>query len=262
MTDSIRITNAKGLYLEGIRDGNMKEALDKYTGDRYTQHSTGVGDGAEGFLAFFEPFVERNPKRDIDIVRIFEDGRWVFCNAYQTLNDGAAEWVTMDMFFTDADGLILEHWDAIAAYKWPTKSGRSMVDGPTEIEDLDKTDANKVLIQGFVDDILIGGQNDKITDYISTTQYDQHNPDVGDGLDGFGVFLGEMAASGRTMEYVKVHRLIGQGNFVVIFSEVKMDGHDLAFFDIFRLKDGKIVEHWDVQEQIGPKDTWNNSGKF
>ena len=77
MIDSKRIANAKGLYLEGIRDGNMREALDKYTGDRYTQHSTGVADGKEGFIEFFAPFLERNPIRDIQVVRAIEDGRYV-----------------------------------------------------------------------------------------------------------------------------------------------------------------------------------------
>lgn len=262
MTKSVRITNATGLYLEGIRDGNMREALDKYTGDRYTQHSTGVRDGKEGFIEFFTPFLERNPIRDIQVKRTIEDGRYVFVHVYQSLNNGEAGWVTADIFDTDADGKIIEHWDVIAEYTWPTVSGRSMVDGPTEIEDLDQTDANKAVVQGFVDTVLIGGQVDKVTDYISTEQYDQHNPAVGDGLDGFGAFLQEAAASGQTMEYVKVYRLLGQGNFVVIYSEVKMGGDDWAFIDLFRLKGGKIVEHWDVQEKIGPKDTWNNSGKF
>ena len=45
------------LYLDGIAGGNPREAVLRNTGHRYTQHSTGVGDGAEGFLAFFEPFV-------------------------------------------------------------------------------------------------------------------------------------------------------------------------------------------------------------
>lgn len=68
--------------------------------------------------------------------------------------------------------------------------------------------------------------------------------------------------NGQVTQYVKVHRLLGQGNFVVVFSEVNQGGDRWAFFDLFRLKDGKIVEHWDVQEKIGPKETWNNSGKF
>lgn len=40
-----------------------------------------------------------------------------------------------------------------------------------------------------------------------------------------------------------------------MYFEVKMDGSDWAFFDIFCLIKGKIVEHWDVQEEIGPKET-------
>ena len=61
----LQLENAKALYLEGIRDGRARKAVETYTGDRYTQHSTGVADGVEGFVAFFEPFIERNPQRDI-----------------------------------------------------------------------------------------------------------------------------------------------------------------------------------------------------
>ena len=262
MTTSKKIDNATGLYLEGIRDGNAKEALDKYTGDRYIQHSAGVADGKEGFLAFFLPFLERNPKRDIVVKRAIEDGQYVFVHVYQNLNDGAAQWVTADLFDTDEQDRMIEHWDVIQAYADKTASGRTMVDGPTEVEDLDKTEANKEIVRRFAEDVLVGGKVDKVTDYISTEQYHQHNPLVEDGLEGFGKFLKEAEASGQTMEYVKVHRLIGQGNFVVTLSETKLGGEPHAFFDIFRLKDGKIVEHWDVQEKILPKDQWNNRGKF
>lgn len=72
------LDNVRAIYLEGIAGENAREAVLKHTGHRYTQHSTGVGDGAEGFLAFFEPFVARNPKRDIEIVRILEDGPGCF----------------------------------------------------------------------------------------------------------------------------------------------------------------------------------------
>jgi len=93
---SQKIENAVGLYLEGIRDGNAREAVTKFTGDRYTQHSTGVRDGVEGFVAFFEDFIHRNPVRDIRIARALEDGQYLFVHAYQSLNDGEAEWVTLD----------------------------------------------------------------------------------------------------------------------------------------------------------------------
>lgn len=262
MTDSIRVKNAKGLYLEGIRDGNITEALDTYTGERYTQHSTGVADGKAGFAEFFKPFLERNPVRDIQIVRTIEDGQYVFCHAYQSLNNGEAQWVTADLFDTDDNGKLIEHWDVIAEYITPTASGRTMVDGPTEIEDLDKTEENKEIVRAFAKDVLQGGKVDKVADYLSTEQYDQHNPHVEDGIEGLAKHLKDIAATGQSYKYVKVHRLIGQGNFAVMYSHVKVADDDWAFFDIFRLKDGKIVEHWDVQEKIGPKETWNNSGKF
>jgi len=54
---SWKIENAKNLYLEGIRDGNPVEAVNKYTGATYIQHSTGVADGKDGFIEFFGEFI-------------------------------------------------------------------------------------------------------------------------------------------------------------------------------------------------------------
>lgn len=257
-----KLDNAMGLYLEGINQGKAQEALDKYIGDRYTQHSTGVADGKEGFLEFFLPFLERNPVRDIKIVRAIEDGQYVFLQAHQSLNKGEFFYVTGDFFDTDANDKIIEHWDVIQEEVKETKSGRSMVDGATEVEDLDKTEENRQLVQGFFDLVLIGGQYDKITDYVSSETYLQHNPAVADGIEGFQVFAGEMQAQGIQMNYIKVHKLLVQGNFAASLSQVRMNEDDWCIIDIFRVKDGKIVEHWDVMEKIGPKETWNNSGKF
>ena len=262
MTDSIRVSNAKGLYLEGIRDGNMREALDKYTGDRYTQHSTGVADGKEGFIEFFTPFLERNPIRDIQVVRAIEDGPYVFCHIFQSLNNGEVKWVTADLFDTDEQDRIVEHWDVIAAFDGVNPAGRTMVDGPTEVEDLHLTAANKATVQAFFNDILMGGQADQITDYISPAQYDQHAPEMEDCLQGLMKHFQKLQATGDVAKYHKLHRLIGQGNFVVAFSHLQRGESHFAVFDIFRLKDGKLVEHWDVQEKILAPEEWNNSGKF
>ena len=77
-----KVENATGLYLEGIRDGNPREAVANYTGDRYIQHSTGVRDGVEGFVEFFETFIEHNPVRDIEIVRTLEYGQYLFVHTH------------------------------------------------------------------------------------------------------------------------------------------------------------------------------------
>lgn len=241
--------NVANLYLDGIANGNAREAVYKYTGHRYTQHSTGVGDGAEGFLTFFEPFLDRNPKRDIKLVRLFQDGRWVFCNAYQSLNDGAAEWVTMDMFFTDADGLILEHWDTIAAHEG------GMVDGIADIDTSVDTDASKDLVLEFTKQVLQQGDRDAIDQFVAADLI-QHEPGIAQGRAGLAEWL---AGAGW---YEMLFHIMGQGDTVVTYGKRHANGADIAVFDVYRVSGGKIAEHWACAEQIGPRETWGNSGKF
>ena len=184
-----RLDNAKALYVEAIRDGDFVEAINKYAGDRYTQHSTPVRDGKQGFIEFFADFVKRNPQRDIEIVRAFEDGRFVFLHVVQQLNGGESRWVTADIFDTDDQARLIEHWDIITEWVDETVSGHSQVDGPTDPTDLDKTDANKTLVVGFVTDVLSSGQLEKLADYISSETYIEHNPRIGDGIEGSGCIL-------------------------------------------------------------------------
>lgn len=251
------LNNVRAIYLEGIAGGNAREAVHKYTGHRYTQHSTGVGDGADGFLAFFEPFVARNPQRDIEIVRIFEDGPWVFCSAYQSLNGGAAKWVTMDMFYTDAQGLILEHWDTIAAYEETTASGEDMVGGPRDVDPDAPTDANKALVLEFTKQVRQEGSFDKVDQFVSP-DFVTHAPMISPGRAGLADWL-ESTAAGR---YEMLFHLLGQGDFVVTYGKRHADGQDIAVFDLYQVTNGKIVAHWMNEEVISDRASWGNSGKF
>ena len=255
-----RISNATGLYLEGIRDGNPREAVTKYTGDRYIQHSTGVRDGVEGFVEFFEGFIERNPVRDIQIVRTLEEGQFLFVHAYQSLNHGEVEWVTLDFFDTDENGKIIEHWDVIAEYSDSTPSGHTSVDGPTEVTDLDRTEENKAVVRALIEDVLMpDGDPRNIDRYISSTRYIQHNREVADGLETFKQLA---LAPNRPLYYDEIVLLVGQGNFVATLCRASWEGAPYAQADLFRLEDGLVVEHWDAAEPIGPESEWVNSGKF
>ncbi|MEM7032440.1 MAG: nuclear transport factor 2 family protein [Chloroflexota bacterium] len=256
---SQKLKNAKNLYLEGIRDGNAREAVTKYTGARYTQHSTGVRDGIEGFVAFFEPFIERNPKRDIQVIRALEDGQYVFLHVYQSLNDGESQWVTTDFFDTDENDKIIEHWDVIAPYAAQTPSGHTKIDGPTDITDLDKTEANKDLVRNLVRDVLIGENPHNIDKYISSETYIQHNAEVPDGLEHFKPLA---LAENKPLVYQEIVILVGQGNFVATLCKATWEGKPYAQVDIFRIEDGLVVEHWDNVEIVPPKEEWANSGKF
>jgi predicted SnoaL-like aldol condensation-catalyzing enzyme len=251
------LESVRDIYLDGIAGGNARQAVLRNTGHRYTQHSTGVADGAEGFLAFFEPFVARNPKRDIEIFRIFEDGPWVFCNAYQSLNDGAAKWVTMDMFYTDPDGLILEHWDTIAPYIKDSKSGADMVGGTRDINLSADGAITKALILEYTKQVLQEGQYDKVDRFVSGSVV-QHATPISAGPEGLRAWLASEAAG----TYEMLFKLIGQGDFALTYGKRHAGGQDIAVFDLYRVADGKIVEHWMNEEVISPRDAWGNSGKF
>lgn len=251
------LENVRKIYLEGIAGGNAREAVMAYTGHRYTQHSTGVGDGAEGFLEFFEPFVERNPERDITIKRIFDDGPWVFCSAYQSLNQGAAQWVTMDLFYTGADGLILEHWDTIAEYQPDTASGEDMVGGAQEVDTSVDTDASKALVLEYTKQVRQEWDLSKLEQFVAEDLVTHAGP-IKAGRAGMADWL----ASEEAGSYDMLFQLIGQGDMVVTYGKRFANGQDVAVFDLYRVANGKIVEHWMNEEVISPREAWGNSGKF
>ena len=255
-----KIENAKSLYLEGIRDGNYRQAIEKYAGNHYTQHSTGVKDGKEGFIEFFNRFVKNHPKRDIQIIRAIEDGQYVFLQVYQSLDDGKSEWVTTDFFDTDKNDKIIEHWDVISAYSPSNPSGHSSIDGTTEVVDLNKTKFNKEVVQNLIRDVLmIGGNPENIDNYISSVTYIQHNKEVPNGLEHFRPLA---LAENKPLIYTDFFLTVGQGNFVATLCRAEWEGKPYAQVDLFRLKEGLIVEHWDNMEPISPEIEWVNSGKF
>ncbi len=242
--------------LTSIETGDPKPA-GYINPDHYVQHNLMVGDGLAGFGAVLEQLPEGSARARV--VRAFQDGDYAFTH---TEYDFFGPKIGFDIFRFE-DGKIVEHWDNLQALATSSASGRTQIDGPTESTDPEKTAANKALVKGFVDDVLMGANPGRITDYISTEQYLQHNPSVADGLDALGKALEAMAKDGVPMVYTRNYMILGEGNFVLSVSEGRFLGKHVAFYDLFRVEDGKIVEHWDSVEEIPSKDKWmNHNGKF
>lgn len=196
----------------------------------------------------------------VSVKRAFAEGDYIFTH---TDYNFFGPKIGFDVFRFE-DGLIVEHWDNLdeKATK-PNPSGHTQIDGPTEAEDIDKTAENKTLVADFVDAILVKGQMDKLSQFIDGDNYIQHNTTIADGLSGLGAALEAMAKQGITMVYTKVHKVLGEGNFVLTISEGTFADKPTSFYDLFRVENGKIAEHWDVIETIIPKDQWkNDNGKF
>eukprot|EP00040_Diaphanoeca_grandis_P027530 m.156877 g.156877 ORF g.156877 m.156877 type:complete len:187 (+) comp31031_c0_seq2:315-875(+) len=145
----------------------------------------------------------------------------------------------------------------------------SMVDGPVDAVDLDKTEANRALVKSFVDTVLIDrhpASLDKIEEFVDE-HFTEHNPRLSDGV---GVLRETLAAKFTNdtdekyvVQYNHTHRILAEGNFVLCVNEGEFEGVHSSFYDLFRVANGKIVEHWDTLEHVPPKSEWkNNNGKF
>jgi predicted SnoaL-like aldol condensation-catalyzing enzyme len=225
---------------------------------KYVQHNLAVADGIAGFAAVLQALPKGSAK--VNTVRVFQDGDFVFAHSEY---DFFGPKIGFDIFRFES-GRIVEHWDNLQPTPAkPNPSGRTMIDGATAVLDLAKTAANKALVTAFVDDVLVKGRMNRLAAYFDGDNYLQHNPQIPDKLSGLGAALQAMAKAGVTMKYDTVHKVLGEGNFVLVVSEGSFAGKPTAFYDLFRVADGKIAEHWDVVATIPPRSEWRNgNGKF
>lgn len=98
--------------------------------------------------------------------------------------------------------------------------------------------------------------------FISADKYIQHNPN---GSDGRAAFISGIAAYVERSKFrCEIKRVMAEGDLVMVHNHCKEDPSsksDLgsAVVDIFRVENGKIVEHWDVEQRVPAKAKNNNT---
>lgn len=104
--------------------------------------------------------------------------------------------------------------------------------------------------------LIPGGDPSRVDEWVADG-YIQHNAEVADGLASFKPLA---TVENPPLMYSEIVLLVGQGNFVATLSRASWEGEPLAQADLFRLENGKVVEHWDNSEPALPDEM--NSGKF
>ena len=224
----------KALDLIGTFATGDAELAASLLDEGYIQHNLAYGTGRDAFVGSVEYLASAPVKTTVRNVRAFEDGDKVFL-----------------------------HWDNLANVAGPNPSGRTQTDGTTEVSELDKTEENRALIEAFLEDVMQGKRPEKTPEYFADDAYLQHNTGIADGLSGLGAALEALAADGIQMIYDRTHQVLAQGNFVLGVSEGTFGGKPTSYYDLWRVEDGKVAEHWDVMETIAdPSDWQNENGKF
>ena len=252
----------KALELIGTFATGDAELAASLLDEGYIQHNLAYGTGRDAFVGSVKYLASAPVKTTVRNVRAFEDGNKVFLQTVYNFA-GAGEQVAFDIFRFNGRGLIAEHWDNLADVAGPNPSGRTQTDGPIEASDLGKTEENRALIEAFLVDVMQGKRPEKTPEYFKGDVYLQHNTGIADGLSGLGAALEALAANGIQMIYDRTHQVLAQGNFVLGVSEGTFGGEPTSYYDLWRVEDGKIAEHWDVMETIADRADWQNeNGKF
>ncbi len=121
---------------------------------------------------------------------------------------------------------------------------------------------NKQVAVAFWNRVFVGRDPAAaVAEHVGET-YTQHNPDTANGPAAFITSMTKTLTAAPKLR-ADIKRVIADGDLVVIHSHITSGPNDrgLAGFDLFRLRDGKIVEHWDVRQPV-PEHPANQNTMF
>jgi len=231
-------------------------AIDRFFSNRFVQHDPNIADGLPGLRAFVRE-VLNSPTTNITIYRTVVDGDIVMLHSkYESWPGFSGPVIAFDLFRFKG-GKIVEHWGGQTPETAPNPSGHTQVDGPTAVVDRERTEANRSLVRSFKQVVTVELHFDRVDEFIDGDHYIQHASKVGDGTARMKARVSQVAKPGGSPVLIP-RRYIGEGNFVLCLVEARTEP-PTANYDLFRVENGKIAEHWDVLSLIPPRNQWKNS---
>ena len=127
--------------------------------------------------------------------------------------------------------------------------------------DAQQQEANKKIVVEFYDKAINQKDFDAASKYLGA-RYTQHNPNAADGPEGLKAFL-QFLKEKFPSSHSEIKRVLADGDYVILHVHaVREPGtRGSAIVDIFKLENGKVVEHWDVVQPI-PEKAANTNGMF
>jgi predicted SnoaL-like aldol condensation-catalyzing enzyme len=123
---------------------------------------------------------------------------------------------------------------------------------------------NKQVVIDYYTTAFAGNPEQAVADHFGS-RYIQHNPDAQDGPEAFIGFVNWLRSEHPNVQ-LRIKRVIAEGDMVATHAHLDLEPDDgdnrgRALADFFRLEDGKVVEHWDVIQDV-PATSANDNGMF
>jgi predicted SnoaL-like aldol condensation-catalyzing enzyme len=232
-------------YRKIIRDLDLA-LVDNYIREDYIQHSPTVKNGREGIsetLKFLKTLPKPIEKSPSPIIRVIADGDFVA--VHMDVLFMGKRMAVIDLYRL-RDGKLAEHWDAGQAQPEKENARITMTNSISVIEDSADADKCKKIVKEFYDVMSAPGSLLDADKYL-TPGFIEHSPT-------FGLL-------NKPGYVTKVHRIIGEGNFIVAHCECKSTAETFAQFHVFKFEDDKIAEHWSVEQEV-PEIMAHGNGMF
>ncbi|WP_244373401.1 nuclear transport factor 2 family protein [Streptomyces griseorubiginosus] len=251
-------------YEELFSHGN-KEVIDELVGTTYINHNPQGVDGPEGIKNFITFFRETFPERTKTTHRVLAEDDLVLLHTESAPAPGATPSVVVDIYRVE-DGKIVEHWDVIQEVPGTVVGGHDLFTTISEPAvshpdpDADTAESKKVVTAVFHG--LAVEKDPTVFERYAVDSFIEHNPQHADGVAAAtelftGLFAGNPEVS------IDVKRVIAEGDYVAVHHHLKLKPADRGFacIEFFRVREGKIVEHWDAVQAV-PETSANDNTMF
>lgn len=255
--DMKKVEESKRIVTEFYRAYGIEKDAEKcrqFFGDKYIQHNPHVQDGVDHFLHFVQYRHDHYAEGRNNVMLTIADEDKVMLHVHSVLTPGEPGRNLVDTFRVE-DGKVVEHWDVIEdveVLKFPpiNDNGLFNLAGDDILTDLDKTEENRALVTAFYEAYGLEKDAEKCAQYLGES-YIQHNPHVQDGPEHFLKFV-RFRREHYPQAENRIKLTVAQGNLVGfhVHSVLTPGEPGRNLVDIFRVENGKVVEHWDTIQNI------------
>ena len=214
------------------------ELIPEFVVEDYKQHNPTVKQGRAGITEMIN-YLKTLPLppegAPSPIIRAIQDGDFVV--THLDIQFMGKRMAVIDLFKLE-DGMLTEHWDAIQALPDESSKTITATNGTAKIDEAASSEHSKQMVVNFYDAII----KSKEAAHFIAPDYVEHNTEI--SAIGLASFLSMPDRD------IKLHRFVAEGDFVMVQSQFNRLGKAFVFYEIYRVANNQIAEHWSVEQDV------------